>query len=127
MCGSNVPLRLDLAVGRASAQVAGTCTKPISLHEPRHSAALHLLRSGGPSNEIALWPGQDSTTAIHRYVATVRAMKERALAQLAAPGTKMRRFLAPDALKWPLRVVEPLLVAEARTPAVYPEQYVDLP
>ena len=40
----------------------------------------------------------ESTTTTHRYVEADLAMKEKALARLEAPDTKMRRYRAPDAL-----------------------------
>lgn len=61
-------------------------------------ACLHLLQSGVPFNVIALWLGHESTTTTHRYVEADLAMKEKALARLEAPDTKMRRYRAPDAL-----------------------------
>ena len=59
---------------------------------------MHLLQSGVPFNVIALWLGHESTNTTHRYVEADIAMKEKALARLDAPDTKMRRFLAPDSL-----------------------------
>ena len=52
---------------------------------------MHLLQSGVPFNVIALWLGHESTTTTHRYVEADLAMKEKALARLEAPDTKMRR------------------------------------
>jgi integrase len=59
---------------------------------------MHLLQSGVPFNVIALWLGHESTTTTHRYVEADLAMKEKALARLQAPDTKMRRYKAPDSL-----------------------------
>jgi integrase len=59
---------------------------------------MHLLQSGVPFNVIALWLGHESTTTTHRYVEADLAMKERALARLDAPDTRMRRFRPPDPL-----------------------------
>lgn len=64
----------------------------------RHTTAMHLLQSGVPFNVIALWLGHESTNTTHRYVEADLAMKEKALARLEAPGTKMRPFHPPDAL-----------------------------
>jgi hypothetical protein len=47
---------------------------------------------------IALWLGHESTTTTHRYVEADLAMKEKALARLQAPDTKLRRYRAPDSL-----------------------------
>jgi site-specific recombinase XerD len=98
MCRSNVTQRLDLAVGRASAQVPSILKKPVSPHTLRRTTAMHLLQSGVPFNVIALWLGHESTTTTHRYVEADLAMKQRALARLEAPDTKMRRFRPPDPL-----------------------------
>ena len=56
------------------------------------------LQSGVPFNVIALWLGHESTTTTHRYVEADLAMKEKALARLEAPDTKMGRYKAPDSL-----------------------------
>jgi integrase len=64
----------------------------------RHTSAMHLLQSGVPFNVIALWLGHESTTTTHRYVEADLAMKEKALARLEAPDTKMLRYRAPDSL-----------------------------
>lgn len=59
---------------------------------------MHLLQSGVPFNVIALWLGHESMNTTHRYVEANLAMKEKALARLDPPNTKMRRFRAPDSL-----------------------------
>ncbi len=59
---------------------------------------MHLLQSGVPFNVIALWLGHESTTTTHRYVEANLAMKERALARLEAPDTRLQRFRASDNL-----------------------------
>jgi hypothetical protein len=47
---------------------------------------------------IALWLGHESTTTTHRYVEANLAMKEKALARLQEPDTKMSRYQPPDDL-----------------------------
>ena len=59
---------------------------------------MHLLQSGVPFNVIALWLGHESTNTTHRYVEADLAMKEKALARLEPPDTKLRRFRASDSL-----------------------------
>ena len=59
---------------------------------------MHLLQSGVPFNVIALWLGHESTNTTHRYVEADLALKEKALARLEAPDTKLRRFRASDSL-----------------------------
>ncbi len=98
MSRSNVAQRLDLAVTRAAAEQPSLLKKQVSPHTLRHTTAMHLLQSGVPFNVIALWLGHESTTTTHRYVEADLAMKEKALARLEAPDTKMRRYRAPDSL-----------------------------
>ncbi len=76
------------------------CAGPVQRDRRNLSAALgHLLTILVlPFNVIALWLGHESTTTTHRYVEADLAMKEKALARLEAPDTKMRRFRAPDSL-----------------------------
>lgn len=93
MCRSNVAQRLDLALRRS-----GLTRRKISPHTIRHTTAMHLLQSGVPFNVIALWLGHESPTTTHRYVEADLAMKEKALARLDAPDTRLRRFRAPDSL-----------------------------
>lgn len=98
MTRCNVTQRLDLAVARASAQLPTLAQKKVSPHILRHTTAMHLLQSGVPFNIIALWLGHESTNTTHRYVEADLAMKEKALARLEAPDTKLRRYRAPDSL-----------------------------
>ncbi|OGA49934.1 MAG: integrase [Betaproteobacteria bacterium RIFCSPLOWO2_12_FULL_63_13] len=98
MTRSNVARRLELAVKGAQTQHPALKKKRVSPHLLRHTTAMHLLQSGVPFNVIALWLGHESTTTTHRYVEANLAMKEKALARLQAPDTKLRRFRASDAL-----------------------------
>lgn len=105
MCRSNVTQRLEIAVVRASAQQPSLLKKTVSPHTLRHTTAMRLLQSGVPFNVIALWLGHESATTTHRYVEADLAMKEKALARLAAPDTTLRRFQAPDTLMRFLRTL----------------------
>jgi site-specific recombinase XerD len=98
MTRCNVFQRLKLAVSHAAAHLPSLAKKRVSPHTLRHTTAMHLLQSGVPFNVIALWLGHESTNTTHRYVEADIAMKEKALARLDAPDTRMRRFLAPDSL-----------------------------
>jgi site-specific recombinase XerD len=98
MCRSSVAQRLSLAVVRAADQQPSILKKQVSPHTLRHTTAMHLLQSGVPFNVIALWLGHESTTTTHRYVEADLAMKQKALARLEAPDTKLPRFSAPDSL-----------------------------
>lgn len=98
MSRSNVAQRLALAVSRAAVAQPSLLKKRVSPHTIRHTCAMHLLQSGVPFNVIALWLGHESATTTHRYVEADLAMKEKALARLEAPDTKMGRYKAPDSL-----------------------------
>jgi site-specific recombinase XerD len=98
MSRSNVAQRLDLAVNRAAAEQPGLLNKRVSPHTLRHTSAMHLLQSGVPFNVIALWLGHESAITTHRYVEADLAMKEKALARLEAPDSRLRRYRAPDSL-----------------------------
>jgi site-specific recombinase XerD len=98
MSRSNVAQRLGLAVSRAAVEHPSLLDKRVSPHTLRHTSAMHLLQSGVRFNVIALWLGHESTTTTHRYVEADLAMKEKALASLHAPDTKLRRYCAPDSL-----------------------------
>lgn len=98
MSRSNVAQRLTLAVTRAAREQPNLLKKRISPHTVRHTCAMHMLQSGVPFNVIALWLGHEKMTTTHRYVEADLAMKERALARLEAPNTKMSRYKSPDSL-----------------------------
>jgi len=73
-------------------------TRQISPHVIRHTTAMHLLQAGVDISVIALWLGHESPATTHQYVEADLAMKERALARLQEPETKLRRYRAPDSL-----------------------------
>jgi site-specific recombinase XerD len=98
MTRSNVTQRLDIAVARAAEVHISLTKRSISPHTIRHSTAMHLLQSGVAFSVIALWLGHESTTTTHRYVEANLAMKEKALARLQEPDTKMSRYQPPDDL-----------------------------
>jgi site-specific recombinase XerD len=98
MTRSNVTQRLDIAVARAAEMHPSLAKRSISPHTIRHSTAMHLLQSGVAFSVIALWLGHESTTTTHRYVEANLAMKEKALARLQEPDTKMSRYQPPDDL-----------------------------
>lgn len=76
----------------------GLLDKRVSPHTLRHTSAMHLLQSGVRFTVIALWLGHESPMTTHRYVEADLAMKEKALARLQAPDTKLSRYRAPDSL-----------------------------
>ena len=98
MSRSNVAQRLHLAVARAAENEPGILKKAVSPHTLRHTTAMHLLQSGVPFNVIAVWLGHESMNTTHRYIEANLAMKQKALARLEPPDTKMGKFKASDAL-----------------------------
>lgn len=98
MTRSNVEQRLNIAVARAAIEHRSLLNKRISPHTIRHTTAMHLLQSGVAFNVIALWLGHESVNTTHRYVEADLAMKEKALARLNEPKTKMRRYRPADEL-----------------------------
>jgi site-specific recombinase XerD len=98
MTRSNVTQRLDIAVARAAEVNTSLGKRSISPHTIRHSTAMHLLQSGVAFSVIALWLGHESTTTTHRYVEANLEMKQRALARLQEPDTKLSRYQPPDDL-----------------------------
>jgi integrase len=71
----------------------------------RNSTAMHLLQSGEAFSVIALWLGHESRTTTHRYVEANLEMKQKALARLREPDTKMSRYQPPDDLMMFLQVL----------------------
>ena len=59
---------------------------------------MHLLQSGVDISVIALWLGHESPVTTHLYVEADMGMKERALARLHEPDSKILRYRAPDSL-----------------------------
>lgn len=98
MTRDNVTKRLALAVRTAVKANGGLAQRRISPHTIRHTTAMHLLQSGVDISVIALWLGHESPTTTHHYVEADLAMKDRALARLQEPDTKIRRYRAPDSL-----------------------------
>ena len=98
MTRSNVTQRLDLAVRSAANTNGDLAKRRISPHTIRHTTAMHLLQSGVDLSVIALWMGHESPTTTHMYVQADLAMKERALAKLPQPDSKVPRYRAPDSL-----------------------------
>ncbi len=98
MTRSNVSKRLAIAVQAASSSFPDLTTRRVSPHSIRHTTAMHLLQAGVDVSVIALWLGHESPATTHHYVEADLAMKERALARLREPETKIKRYRAPDSL-----------------------------
>jgi Site-specific recombinase XerD len=98
MTRANVNQRLNIALARAVRTHPSLAKRSISPHTIRHTTAMHLLQSGVDFSVIALCLGHESATTTHRYVEADLAMKDKALARLQQPATKMRRYRPPDSL-----------------------------
>ena len=98
MTRANVTLRLALAVQHATETQPALAKRKVSPHTIRHTTAMHLLQSGVDISVIALWLGHESPVTTHHYVEADLAMKERALARLHEPSSKILRYRAPDSL-----------------------------
>jgi site-specific recombinase XerD len=98
MTRSNVADRIAQAVGKAVPDCPTLANRAITPHTIRHTTAMHLLQAGVDLTVIALWLGHESPVTTHGYVEADLAMKERALAAIAPPGTRQKRYRPADAL-----------------------------
>ena len=98
MTRTNVADRLTRAITVATKQCPQLAGRTISPHSLRHSTAMHLLQGGVDITVIALWLGHESPVTTHCYVEADLAMKERALATIAPPETKRKRYRPTDAV-----------------------------
>ena len=98
MTRSNVAERITRAVNAAMPQCPSLVGRSISPHTLRHTTAMHLLQAGVDLTVIALWLGHESPVTTHGYVEADLAMKERALATIAPPGTRRTRYRPTDEL-----------------------------
>jgi integrase/recombinase XerD len=98
MTRTNVADRLTLAISTATTLCPQLAGRTISPHSIRHTTAMHLLQAGVDITVIALWLGHESPGTTHGYVEADLAMKERALATIAPPETKRKRYRPSDAV-----------------------------
>jgi site-specific recombinase XerD len=98
MTRTSVAERLTLAVTRATKQCPQLQGRQISPHTFRHTTAMHLLQAGVDITVIALWLGHESPVTTHGYIEADLAMKERALANIAPPESKRKRYHPGDSL-----------------------------
>lgn len=93
---------IALLVTKYATRARATCptlqTKTISPHTLRHTCAMNLLHAGVDVATIALLLGHANLRSVERYIHADMALKERALARVAAPGTRPGRYRAPDRL-----------------------------
>jgi len=97
-------LILQRHVQRAAKQVPSLQHKRIHPHSLRHSAAVHLLKSGVDFSTIAHWLGHAGTQTVYKYVAIDLEGKRAALAKaqpvLKSSPSPPRWRTDPDLLHW---------------------------
>lgn len=84
-----------LTASRACPSLAG---KHVTPHTLRHSTAMELLHHGVDQSVIALWLGHESVETTQIYIHADMRLKEKALAQVASPGTHPGRYRPSDEL-----------------------------
>jgi len=93
---------LELIVRRHTLSAAKSCSsltgKRVSPHVLRHSTAMELLHHGVDQSVIALWLGHESVETTQVYIHADLRLKEKALARIAAPASKLGRYRPDDKL-----------------------------
>jgi len=90
---------VDRHVAAAAASCPSLTGKTVSPHTLRHSCAMTLRRNGVDAATIALWLGhEDVRTTYGVYLHADLALKEKALARTAPPGTPTGRYRPRDPL-----------------------------
>ncbi len=90
---------VDRHVLTAAASCPSLTGKTVSPHTLRHSCAMTLRRHGVDAATIALWLGhEDVRTTYGVYMHADLALKEKALARTAPPGTPTGRYRPTDPL-----------------------------
>lgn len=74
------------------------CSKRMTLHVLRHTAAMRLLHAGVDTSVIALWLGHEKVETTQIYLHADLAIKERALARTTPAHTTPGRYQPPDSL-----------------------------
>jgi site-specific recombinase XerD len=91
---------LERRIARYATTAAQSCPalheKKVSPHVLRHSAAMRLLNAGVDTSVIALWMGHENVATTQVYIHADLALKERAIARTAPPGTPPGRYHPPD-------------------------------
>lgn len=85
----------------AKSQCPSIAAKNVNPHTIRHTAAMHLLRSGNDVNMISFWLGHADINTTHLYVEIDMEMKRRMIEKAGAPAVgKSLPWKKPDVLKW---------------------------
>jgi integrase/recombinase XerD len=89
-------------IAKHTAAAARRCptlhAKRVAPHVLRHTAAMTLLAAGVDQTVIALWLGHERVETTDIYIHGDMTIKERAISRTAPPGTRSRRYKAPDPL-----------------------------
>jgi site-specific recombinase XerD len=86
---------VERIVLRATRTLPSLCTKRISPHAIRRTAAVHLLRSGVDVNTIRAWLGHVSVETTNRYAEVDLETKAKAIAMCAVTSEKGRTYAEP--------------------------------
>jgi integrase/recombinase XerD len=89
---------LDKHVTTAAEHCPSLRTGRVTPHVLRHTSAMLLREAGVDISVIALWLGHETTASTQPYLHADLALKERALARTAPPGTPPGRYRPPDTL-----------------------------
>jgi integrase/recombinase XerD len=93
---------VQFLVAKHTAEAARRCpsivAKGVTPHVLRHTCAMFLRQAGVPISTIALWLGHEHIATAQIYLHADLAIKERALALAAPPGTAPGRFRPSDPL-----------------------------
>ena len=90
--------RLAKHVNSAQPRCPTLCTKRVSMHVLRHTAAMMLLTAGVDTSTIALWLGHEQERTTHIYLHADLAIKQRALDRVTPPNGRPGRYRPPDRL-----------------------------
>ena len=83
---------------KAAEQCPSISAKNVTPHVLRHSCAMFMRENGVDLSTIALWLGHESLATVQIYLHADLAIKEKALAAAAPPGSEPGRYKPPDQL-----------------------------
>jgi integrase/recombinase XerD len=83
---------------KAAEQCPSISAKNVTPHVLRHSCAMFMREKGVDLSTIALWLGHESLATVQIYLHADLAIKEKALAAAAPPGSEPGRYKPPDQL-----------------------------
>jgi site-specific recombinase XerD len=93
-----VERRLSKYTAKAASGCPSLCSKKVTPHVLRHTAAMRLLQAGVDTSVIALWLGHEQVETTQIYLHADLALKERALARTKPPEVQPGRYRPPDEL-----------------------------